>query len=100
MRNTKTSRSRIETFLYSNPDCPSCRRYDNVRVIFLIASLIIGAYYIYEVRDDMQSQCCTQLMNLTAKLRSQYTHDWDRVNENENNTNNFIYDSDMHSLHD
>ena len=62
--NIKTLLNQIKDAVYINQQCPHCRRYDNVRIFFMLVTLALGIYYVYELRDDLQSQCCIQYIKL------------------------------------
>lgn len=58
--------------IYPNPDCPYCNEYerffDKIRVIYMIGIIVVGAYLIYSLREQVRSDCCQALKACNQQL--------------------------------
>ena len=69
----KTFASQIEEAIYLNPQCPHCRRYDNVRMFCMLASVLIvilGAWYSVQ---EVHSTCCQNYIQLKEYVKNMNT---------------------------
>jgi hypothetical protein len=62
-------KNNIDEWCTVNEDCPRCKTYYNIsRILFILILAAIALYLLYNVRHDIESDCCQKYKMIVEKI--------------------------------
>jgi len=57
-----------DQYFYSHPECPMCKRFEQMRLILAILIVITSLTYLTMFMEGMESQCCRKVAEINKRV--------------------------------